>query len=368
MKRFFVLALVLAFVPAPVCAADVTAAQLEAIEADRLTEALSEEARLALDGSEPGLDFDYRDALKKLVTSGKGVMGTAIKQAAGSAGTLMLICVLCSLAEIVAASVGSNKIPSYISLAGVLACSAVALGDADSFIGLGAQMIADVDEFSKVLLPSLSAAAAAGGQFTAAAAKYAAAAMFIDVLVTAADRVLLPLVYCYIAVTVAGAAVGGAAVKSAAALLKWLCKTILTVLMLAFVAYLGITGLMSGTADAVTTRVTKTLLSTTLPVVGGIVADASSAVITGAALVKNAVGVFGLMAVCAVCLGPFLRLGVNYLMYKLAAGLAAMSTDGAVTRLISGVGDAFGLMMAISGSSAVMLFISVISVMKAVGA
>jgi stage III sporulation protein AE len=101
-------------------------------------------------------------------------------------------------------------------------------------------------------------------------------------------------------------------------------------------------------------------------VVGGIIAEASETVLAGAGLLKNTIGVFGMLAILAVCVYPFLQLGIQYLLYKLTAFLAgAVGTPG-LCKLIDGLGDAFGLVLGMTGACALLLLVSVLSSVAAV--
>ena len=137
--------------------------------------------------------------------------------------------------------------------------------------------------------------------------------LFIDIFITVAKGVILPIVFAYISVSIAGAALGTSQLDGVAGLLKWVATFLMTAIMIAFVAYLTITGVIAETSDAVTTRVVKTAISTALPVVGGILADAAATVSSGVSVLKNTIGVFGVIIVLAICIVPFLRLGVHYL-------------------------------------------------------
>ena len=98
-----------------------------------------------------------------------------------------------------------------------------------------------------------------------------------------------------------------------------------------------------------------------VPVVGGILSDAAETVLAGAGILKSAVGVFGMLAVLSMCLVPFLQLGVHYLAYKLTAALAATVADGRVAGLIDGIGGAFGLILGMTGASALLLLVSMVA-------
>ena len=83
-------------------------------------------------------------------------------------------------------------------------------------------------------------------------------------------------------------------------------------------------------------------------------------------MLKNTVGIFGTVAVLAICLLPFLHLGIQYLLYKLTAFLASAMGVPKLCKLIDGLGGAFGLLLGMTGSCALLLLISVLSSVAAV--
>jgi len=66
------------------------------------------------------------------------------------------------------------------------------------------------------------------------------------------------------------------------------------------------------------------------------------------------------------CLAPFLQLGIHYLSYKLTAALSATVSGGRVAELIDSIGGAFGLVLGMTGSCALLLLISMVSAITAV--
>lgn len=131
--------------------------------------------------------------------------------------------------------------------------------------------------------------------------------------------------------------------------------------MLLFTGFLTLTGAASSAADALTMQMTRSAISAAVPVVGSIISDATGTVLAGAGMLKSAVGVFGMLAVLAICLTPFLTIAVQYLLYKLAAFLAGTMTAGPLEDLIDALGSAFGLMLGMTGSCALLLLISITS-------
>ena len=107
-------------------------------------------------------------------------------------------------------------------------------------------------------------------------------------------------------------------------------------------------------------------ISGVVPVVGGIIADASETVLAGAGMLKNTIGVFGMLAILAACAYPFLQLGVQYLLYKLTAYRVSVVRAPGMCKLIDELGGAFGLILGMTGGCALLLLISVLASVGAV--
>ncbi len=362
MRAVLLLLALCVLLAAPVCALDVVSEQACALGADELEDALPEEAGEVLSELSVRGALEPESALRRLAETARTTLLGQLRRAGKSAAALLAIAVLCAVGE----SVAEGQTAEYIGIGGALGVCAAAAGDVTSFIGLGTETLQKLSEFSKALLPCLAAATAAAGAPGAGAARYAASAMFFDLLLTLSGSVVMPVVYAYIAVCAAKAALGGDSLAGAASLLKWLAGSLVTAIMLAFTLYLGVTGVVSGAADAAKTKLAKTAISAALPVVGGIVSDAASAVVSGANILRAAVGSFGLLAVAAVCLAPFLTLAAQYLAYKAAAGLSAVTAGRRLSCLIGELGAAFGLVLGLVGAGALMLFFSLVSGIRAV--
>lgn len=370
MKKLLIFALLALFIlpQGAYAAQDITEKQMAELETEGLKDSLTGDAGKLMEDAEITDGANFGEEIKKITSDAWGKLGGILRKGAAGAAVLIVIAILTSLAETLYGGFTHESVQSFIPLAGAIAASAVAIGDVGTFLRLGSGTVEQLGTFSKALLPTLTAAAAASGAAASAAAKYAAAALFLDILITISERALVPLIYAYAAAVIASAAVGGEGLEGAVSVLKWIAVTVLTGIVIVFVSYITISGVVTGTADATTARVAKTALSAALPVVGGILSDAASAMIAGAGMVRNAVGVFGIIAITAICAVPFLHLAAQYLCYKAAAGVTAAIAGGRMAKLIGGLGTAFGMMLGVTGSTAIIMYFSIISLIKAVGA
>lgn len=335
--------------------------QAQALDLDGLRRSAAEYA--------PDVDWtqgtDWNEGLSGILETGAQSLNGAVKKAVRSAVLLLVIVLLTSLAES-ASALGQDGALKPVQMAAALAITAAAVSDANTLIGLGRDVIERMELFSKVLLPTITAAAAAAGAPGGAAARQLAVLLFSDILMSLIDRLLMPLVYVYIAACTAFAALGNEGLKRIAALLKRVIAWILTSVLLLFVGYLTISGAIAGTTDALTVKAAKFTVSSMVPVVGGILSDAAETVLAGAGVLKQSIGVFGMLVVIGMCLIPFLQLGVHYLAYKAAAAVSAAVSGSRAAELIDGIGGAFGLVMGMAGACATMLLVSLVSAVSLV--
>ena len=294
-------------------------------------------------------------------------IGQMLRESLAGMVRILAVVMLCSLAEgaYSAAREGGGK--SYIRLTGGLVITRLTIGEIGSFIALGTETIQQMNGFSKLLLPSLTAAAMAAGEVTSAAARQVGTVFFLDLLLTAAERLLLPLLQLYLGALTAGVLLEGGSLKSVAAGIKKAVTWLLSALLVVFLTYMTLSSGISGSADAMAVKATKLVMGGMLPVVGSIISDASETVLVGAGMLRNSIGLFGMLCVIGICLLPFLRLGIQYLLYKCAAFAALTAGESPLVTLIEGYSGAFALLLGLTGSCALLLFISTVSAVSAVG-
>lgn len=362
MRAAVILLLAAALLAVPASAAGLDGEQYELFGAGEVDGSIPDSAREYIGDAGISDALQPEGLLSRLWDSLLDKLRVLWTDAAAGSVKLIAISVLCAGCS----ALSGEKTQKYVVLAGCLAAGGVAFGDAGEWISAAGGTLEEMNMFSRSLLPCLTAAAAAGGMATSAAARYAATSFFMDILLTLSRTLLLPMAYALLTLRTAGAALGSSAMDGAARLIKWLTLTLTGAVMTAFTLYLSLTGAVTGAADAAAAKAAKSAISAALPVVGSIISDAAGTLVAGAGLLRSAVGVFGAIVIAATCAAPFLALGLRYLLYKAAAALASSFADSRLSGLIGDIGSVFALVLGITGAGAAMLFISILSAIKAV--
>lgn len=298
-----------------------------------------------------GLWFVIRSAMKTLRPS----FAEALQTCASLIAVSLLAALLVSVSSVSHTGIG---------MAGTAFVAISMIQPTNSMLQLGVDTIHKISEYEKLLLPVMTGALAAQGAVTKSGALYAAAAFINALLSSAVARLLVPLTYLFLCISIGSRFFDHTLLHNIKGFIKWLMTWGLKTVLYVFTGYIGITGIVSGTTDAAVLKATKLTISGVVPVVGSILSDASEAVLVSAGLMKNAAGIYGLIAVIALGIGPFLQVGVQYLLLNITSGICHMFGIKEMATLIKDFSDVMGLILAMIGTVCVIILISTICFMK----
>lgn len=345
MRKFVILLTILFFVTVPVSAMEFTAPEVPEIGEDVMPP--------SYDSFGEGLWYVIRTALSALQPSFATACGTCL--------SIIAVILLSGLVR----GISSGQ-DSTIRLVETLMITCLFLQNSRSFFLLSRDVIYEISNYGKLLLPVMAASLAAQGGVTGAAGIYGGTLLFDSVLTSAITKLLIPMVYIFIALAVAAGSFDSDGLKEGKGFVKWLMTWVLKIILYVFTGYIAITGVVSGTADAAAVKAAKIAISGFVPVVGGIISDASETILVSAGVMKNTVGIYGLLAVTAVWIGPFLQIGLQYVLLKLTAATGTVIAGKGGSSLLKDLCSAMGFLLAMTGAVCLMLLISIVCFMKGV--
>ena len=342
---------------------DLTGEQAEAIGAGSLVDELPDEAEEVLGDIDLTQGIDFWDKCKLLLYGALTESDSSLKEGMRLCAVLLGVATLCSIVQM--SSVQGES--SAVTIVGALGICAACVGTFQAMISLAADTVQQVADYTACFLPVIASASAMCGGMTSSGALYAGTVLFAEILMQLISKVLIPVVYFYLAIATAEAALSSSMLTELREFVGWLISKCLRIILYLFTGYMALTGVISGTTDAAAVKATKAAVSGMVPVVGGIMSDASETLLTSASLLKNSVGIFGMLAILAICLLPFLRVGIQYLMLKITAAVSGTVGLKPHIGLIKNFSSAMGYLLAMNGTCALMMLISSVCFLKVVG-
>ena len=113
-------------------------------------------------------------------------------------------------------------------------------------------------------------------------------------------------------------------------LFKWLVGVLFTI----FFATMSIQGITAGSFDSVSIRTVKFTMSSYVPVLGGYLSQGMDIILATSVLVKNAVGLVGIVVLLASILAPILEIVVVSLLLKGASAILQPLNNDRITNFL----------------------------------
>ena len=298
---------------------------------------------------------------KELALSSLRAVFSDLHNALLTAGLLLAAMLLTGLLS------GSEQAGQGVQLCGVLAAAVAAGTDLRAMVGLGLDTMQKLQDYTGLLLPGLATLASSAGMTGSAPLLYGGSAFFLQLLTRLSTGLFRPLVYGYVALSAAEAAGEQAGLTTLCDFLRWLCLWVLKAVSYIFTGLQGLLTVSGSALDATRLKAARLAMSGTVPLVGGILSDAAQTLLSAAGYLRSAVGVYGLFAIIALCLTPFLRIALHHLVLRGVYGLSGFFGQNGLKGFLGRLCDAMGLTVAMVGVYCLMSFFSVILLLRSVG-
>lgn len=138
-------------------------------------------------------------------------------------------------------------------------------------------------------------------------------------------------------------------------------KIITFIISAAFTVFIGILTIygLSTKIDGITIRTAKFAVDKFLPVVGGFLSDAVDAVIGSSAILKNGIGIVGLITLVMIILMPLIKVTILLLIYTITEAIIEPIASSNIVKFFGDVSKTLLLVLISMVSIGIMFFITV---------
>lgn len=206
------------------------------------------------------------------------------------------------------------------------------------------------------LMPTMAALYVFGGEAASGAASSSGFSLFLSVLFIICSKVLLPLLQVAFVLCLAGAMPGSVNLSSVNTLVKNTATTLMAFIftLLGFTLYLQTS--VAAASDNLVTRSVRFASGVFVPVIGGMLGDASRTVIASVSVIKGTVGASGTVLVLSAVIPPILIVTLYKLMLLCCSIAAKALGCEAESRLLYDLGSVLSVLLAlVIGAGAVCL-------------
>lgn len=304
--------------------------------------------------------IDNSNMYKKILN----LLGTEIKTGIRSLISILVIIIIHSILKSVSESLENDNISKLIYYVQYIAIVTIVMSNFSDIINLVKETTVNLVGFMNTLIPVLISLMLYTGSVTTTSILEPIILFMINIIGNLIQDILIPVMLIITSISVVSKISDKIQIEKISKFLKssttWLLGIILTV----FVGVVSLEGTLSSSVDGITAKTAKTIVSSSIPVVGKILGDVVDSVLGCGVILKNAVGFLGVIIIIGICILPILKLAVLTFSYKLVASISEVIADAKIVKLLDEISEIFKILFAILVTISFMVIIGVTLLIK----
>lgn len=300
-------------------------------------------------------ELDTNQLLKNIFP----LLGTEIKEALKVMGSILIIVLIHSVLKSISDNLNNKSVAQITYYVQYILIATVIMTNFSSIITLTKEAVGNMISFIQLLFPLLMTLMLASGSVVSVNLVQPIILFIINLISNIFQSIIIPIILVGTALAIVSKISDRIQIDKLSKFLKSSSVWVIGILLTIFVGVLSIEGTLGSSVDGITAKTAKAAVSSFIPVVGKVLGDAVDTVIGCSAILKNAIGIVGVIVVIAICITPILKLAIITIIYHLTAALCEPIEDSKIVSLISQMADTFKILLAIVCSISVMLIIGI---------
>ncbi|MUG85740.1 stage III sporulation protein AE [Paenibacillus timonensis] len=219
--------------------------------------------------------------------------------------------------------------------------------------------ISGMIDFMMAMVPLLFTLLASLGNAVTVTVTHPLVVFMVHAVGTAVHTVVFPLLFFSAVLHIVSSLSDKYKLTQLANLLRTVSMALLGVLLTIFLGVISVKGIAGSVADGVTLRTAKYLTGNFVPVVGKVFADATDTVISASLLVKNSIGLVGVIILLFLCAFPAIKIITLALIFNLAAAVMQPLGDSPVITCLETIGKSMLYVFAALAAVGMMFFLAI---------
>lgn len=287
------------------------------------------------------------------------LLGIEIKEALKVMGNILIIVLIHSILKSVSDNLNNKSVAQITYYIQYILIATVIMSNFSRIITLTKEAVSNMISFIQLLFPLLMTLMLASGSVVSVNLVQPIILFIINLISNIFQSIIVPIILVSTALSIISRISDRIQINKLSKFLKSSSIWIIGILLTIFVGVLSIEGTLGSSVDGITAKTAKAAISSFIPVVGKVLGDAVDTVIGCSAILKNAIGIIGVIVVISICIVPILKLAVITIIYHLTSALCEPIADSKIVGLIAQMADTFKILLAILCSISVMLIIGI---------
>ncbi|MBM7660890.1 stage III sporulation protein AE [Bacillus mesophilus] len=280
-------------------------------------------------------------------------------------GTLIMLTIFCMLLQSLQNAFEQSTVSKVAYALIYMVLIILALNSFRVAISYTEEAIQTMISFIIALIPLLLALISVSGGVLSAAFFHPIIIFLMNTSGLLIQYVVLPMLFLSALLSIVSTLSDHYKVTQLAELLRKTSIALLGIFLTVFLGVISVQGASSAVADGITIRTAKFVTGNFIPVVGRMFTDATDTVISASALLKNTVGIVGVIMLLLIAAFPAIKVLSLAFIYKFAAAILQPLGGGPVIQCLDIIGKSVIYIFAALAIVSLMFFLSLTIIIAA---
>lgn len=278
-------------------------------------------------------------------------------------GQIIVLSVFCALLQNLHNAFEKDTVGKLAYNACYILIAIIAIKSFHIAMNLGTSAIDTMVTYTQALFPTMIALLVSVGAITSSTVFQPIIYGSISLIVTAIKYIIIPMVYFSVVLSLLNNLSEGIQVSRLASLIRQTAVGILGVILTIFLGVISVQGVASSSVDGLTIKTAKFAMDKFVPIVGKFLNDAFDTVVSCSMLIKNGVGVVGLIVMLLICLFPLIKILSIIAIYKITSALIEPILDNQIVKCLNDMSNSLIILFAAVASVGVLFFVFITVIM-----
>lgn len=232
----------------------------------------------------------------------------------------------------------------------------ILMGEVIGMINLTVNTVSKIGAFMQVLFPVLLTLMTALGGITTVGITKPLMVVAATYIVGLVSSFVVPCFVAAVILSVVGNMSGVVKLDKLSEFFRKAAEWTMTIIFGVFLTVLTVKGIVGRTSDGLAVNAAKFAVGSFVPIIGSYLSDGFDVAMAGCILIKNAVGVTGMIVLLSIVLAPAVKLLIFTLALKLAAAVSEPVGGGKISDLLNSLSKCTKLLLTAVLGVAFMLF------------
>ena len=278
--------------------------------------------------------------------------------------SVLIVIIIHSVFKSIIENLGNSTASQMVYIIQYLVIVTITINSFVSILDITRECISGLVNFMNLLIPIFVSLMLVTGNLVTTTMAQPILIFMVSFIGNFINNFLIPLLLISISISIVSNISDKVEISKISKFLKSSIVWVLGIILTIFTCTLSTEGTLSSSVDGLTAKTAKAAVSNFIPVVGKIMGDTVETVIGCGNILKNSVGIVGVIIIVGIVVIPIIKITFLMISFKITSAVCEIVAEPKIVKLIDNIADSYKILLAMLISMSIMFIVGITIVIK----